>query len=149
MLLFSYNQRMKKNGTIPIWIARGLIGAVTFFNLLAAFQFLFNPRSYAPGFELTGAIGNAMIQGMGLLFVMWNIPYIFAFLQPVRNRRSLTEAVLMQAIGAAGETLILLNLPGDHALIYQSVTRFILFDSSGLLLLMIAWWITRNNTPGQ
>ncbi len=149
MRLFSYNQLMRITETFSTWAARFLIGGVTFFNLLAAFQFLFQPGAYAPGFELSGAVGNAMIQGMGLLFVMWNVPYMFAMIQPVRNRHSLVEVILMQAIGVAGETLILLNVPGEHALIHQSVTRFIIFDSAGLLALMMAWWITRNNTPGQ
>lgn len=132
-----------------LWLSRLLIGIVTFLNLQAAFLFLFFPQNYAPGFELTGTVGNSMIQGMGLLFLMWNIPYIFALLQPVRNRRSLIEAILMQMIGAAGETLLLINLPGEHLLIKESVMRFILFDSSGLLLLLIAWIITRKKTPAK
>lgn len=140
---------MLKKKDPNIWVARILIAIVTFLNLQAAFLFLFQPQAYAPGFELTGSAGNAVIQGMGLLFLMWNVPYVFALLQPVSNRRSLIEAILMQVIGAAGETLLLLNLPGDHALIRLSVTRFILFDSSGVLLLITAWLITRKKIPGQ
>jgi hypothetical protein len=132
-----------------IWVARLLIGVVTFWNLLAAIQFLTRPAAYAPGFELEGAAGSAMIQGMGLQFVMWNIPYLIALLNPVRNRLSLTEAVIMQIIGAAGETLLLSSLQGDHLAIRSTVTRFILFDSIGVLLLVAAWGILRKRIPGQ
>ncbi|MPM56724.1 hypothetical protein SDC9_103538 [bioreactor metagenome] len=130
--------------TIAPWVARGLIGLVTFFNLQAAFLFLFNPQAYTPGFELSGAAGDAMVQGMGLLFVMWNVPYVFALLDPIRNRRSLLEAVIMQAIGVVGETALLWALPGAHPLIHASVLRFIVFDGSGLVFLLVAWWVTRH-----
>jgi hypothetical protein len=128
---------------IRIWLARGLIGLVTFFNLQAAFLFLFRAQDYAPGFELGGAAGTAVIQGMGLLFVMWNVPYVFALLDPIRNRRSHLEALIMQAIGVVGESALLWVLPGAHPLIHASVLRFIIFDGSGLVLLLVAWWLTR------
>ncbi len=132
-----------------IWAARVLIGIVVFWNLLAAFQFLIHPGMYAPGFELEGTAGAAIIQGMGLLFVMWNIPYLFALWNPIRNRLSLMEAVIMQIIGAAGETVLLATLPGNHPVIHDTVIRFILFDGAGVLLLMIAWVISQKRTPGQ
>jgi hypothetical protein len=61
----------------------------------------------------------------------------------------LTEAVIMQIIGAAGETLLLSSLQGDHLAIRSTVTRFILFDSIGVLLLVAAWGILRKRIPGQ
>lgn len=130
--------------TVSLWVARSLIGLVTFFNLQAAFMFLLNPQAYAPGFELSGVAGDAMIQGMGLLFGMWNVPYVFALLNPIRNRRSLQEAVIMQTIGVVGETALLWALPGAHPLIHASVLRFIVFDGSGLVFLLAAWRLTRN-----
>lgn len=125
------------------WLARILIGLITFFNLQAAILFLLRPADYAPGFELSGISGSAVIQGMGLLFVMWNVPYVVALIHPVRYRLSLVEAVIMQTIGVVGETGLLLTLPGAHPLITTTVTRFIIFDGSGLLLLVIAWLLTR------
>jgi len=44
----------------------------------------------------------------------------------------------MQAIGVLGESLLLLNLEAGHALLRQSVGRFILFDAVGLGLLILA-----------
>jgi len=122
-----------------IWIARGLIAVVTLMNLQAALQFMLRPQMYAPGFEMTGIAGEAMIQGLGLLFLMWNIPYIFAVVQPLRNFVSLVESVIMQFIGVCGETLLLLGLPRGHSILEASVKRFILFDGGGLLFLLAAF----------
>lgn len=118
--------------------ARVLIGLVTFFNLQCAIYFMFQPADYAPGFELSGVPGSAVIQGMGLLFLMWNIPYLFALVNPFKHFVSLIEAVIMQGVGVFGETVLLLVLQGEHPLIKASVLRFILFDGAGLILLIIA-----------
>lgn len=88
---------------------------------------------------MTGVAGEAMLQGMGLLFLMWNIPYIFAAVQPLRHFISLIEAVIMQFIGVAGETLLLVGLNGEHPSLEASVQRFILFDGGGLVLLIAAF----------
>lgn len=122
-------------------IARVLIGLVTFFNLQCAVYFLFRPGDYAPGFELTGVPGSAIIQGMGVLFLMWNIPYLFALVNPLKYAVSLIEAVIMQVVGVIGETFLLLALKGEHPLIKASVLRFILFDGGGLVLLIIALFL--------
>ena len=131
----------KKKKVIPI-LARVLIGIVTFLNLQAAFYFIFFPASYSPGFELAGVPGDAVIQGMGLLFAMWNVPYVVALIDPLKHFISLLEAVLMQAIGVFGETILLLTLKGEHPQIHASVLRFILFDGGGLILLAAALLLT-------
>jgi len=128
----------KHNPEPTLWIARFLIALVFFFNVQCAVLFLADPRVYAPGFELGGTAGSAAIQGIGLLFLMWNIPYAVALWHPYRHFISLVEASLMQATGFLGETLLLFSLTADHAAIRASVTRFIAFDGSGLLLLLIA-----------
>ena len=123
---------------IQLWAGRALITAVTLMNLQAAFQFMLFPKEYAWGFELGGTPGSAMMQGVGLLFLMWNIPYIFAAVHPVKNFISLIEAVIMQFIGVVGESWLLSRLPGEHPLINASVGRFIIFDGAGLGLLIVA-----------
>jgi hypothetical protein len=121
-----------------IWIARGLLGAVFFFNLQCAILFLGDPHTYAPGFELSGPTGEAMIRGFGLLFLMWNVPYAFALWHPQRFFVSLIEATFMQAIGLTGEVMLFFSLPPAHPLIQSSVKRFIFFDGGGLVALLIA-----------
>ena len=119
-----------------------LIGLVLFFNLQCALAFIGTPGLYAPGFELEGTAGRALVQGLGILFVMWNIPYLVAVWHPRKQRTALFEAIAMQATGLVGESLLLAGLPAGHPALQATATRFILFDASGLLLLCLAAWIT-------
>lgn len=123
------------------WIARGLIGIVLFFNVQCAVVFLLQPESYAGGFELAGVPGRMMVQGMGLLFLMWNVPYAFAVSDPVARRVSLIEAIIMQAIGVVGESVLLGTLPLGHWALKDTALRFIAFDGGGLVLLLLGLWI--------
>jgi hypothetical protein len=127
-----------KRKAITPKVARLLIGLVVFFNLQCAYFFLFHSADYAPGFELSGVPGAAVVQGMGLLFVMWNVPYLFALVIPLKHTLSLIEAIIMQAVGVFGETILLMVLKGEHPLIRASVLRFIIFDGAGLVLLAVA-----------
>ncbi len=126
-----------------LWLARGLIAAVFLWNVQCAVAFLAAPATYAPGFELNGPAGEAAVRGLGLLFLMWNVPYFVALLHPVRRRVSLYEAIAMQAIGLVGESLILWALPVAHPVAQAAVTRFVAFDGSGLILLLAAAWVMR------
>lgn len=122
-----------------IWLARILIGAVLLVNLDCAVAFLRTPGDYVAGFGLSGTAGEGMLRALGLLFVMWNVPYAFACYHPVKFRTSLVEALIMQAIGLAGETWILYSADYQNPAITVSVQRFILFDGAGLLLLSGAY----------
>lgn len=120
------------------WVSRLLIGIVTFLNLQAAVLFMLVPYRFVSSFELTGETGKAVIQALGVLFLMWNVPYIFALINPIKNRISLVQANIMQAIGVIGETGILIRLEGSYPILSASVTRFIIFDACGLVLLLAA-----------
>jgi hypothetical protein len=128
-------------------LGRGLIGLVILWNLQAALVFLLWPERYITAFELQGTVGAAMLRGLGVLFVMWNIPYLVALWHPVRHRISLYEALAMQTFGLLGEALIYLTLPAIHIALRASVLRFITFDALGLGLLLVAVWITRDDKP--
>ena len=130
-------------------LARILIGTVTFFNLQCAVAFLVSPASYAPAFEVSGVPGASLVSALGILFLMWNVPYLFALYHPVRQRTSLIQAVIMQAIGLVGESILYFNTPAVHALLRQTALRFILFDGVGLVLLMGALWLTRKAKESQ
>jgi hypothetical protein len=125
------------------WLARCLIGLVLLFNLQCAVLFLWKPELYAPSFELSGIPGMGMVRGLGLLFLMWNIPYAVAMFDPQRHRTSLYESIVMQAIALVGETLICLTLPPAHSIAQGSLLRFIAFDGGGLIALILAAWTTR------
>jgi len=76
---------------------------------------------------------------MGLLFLMWQVPYIVALINPLKHQLSLLEALMMQALGVIGETIILLRIPLQYATLRASITRFLVFDAAGLALLALAW----------
>ena len=136
---------MSQTPSIRLWLGRLLIGIVLLWNVQCALAFIIAPATFAPGFELGGAAGAAAVRGMGVLFLMWNVPYAVALWHPVRLRVSLYEAVAMQAIGLIGESLILWSLAGGHPTVASSVARFIAFDGAGLVALIMAVWVTRNS----
>jgi hypothetical protein len=123
--------------------ARVLIGLVLFINVQSALVFWLNPTLFAPAYELYGIPGWAAIRGFAVLFLMWNVPYAVALINPARHRVSLYEAITMQSIGLVGESLILSTIPLTNAMLRSSILRFILFDGAGLIILAIAAWTTR------
>ena len=127
--------------TMNTWTLRGLIAPVFAWNVQCAVAFLSAPAGYAAGFELSGVPGEGMVRGMGVLFLMWNVPYAVALWHPRRHRTSLIEALVMQSIGLVGETALWLTLPAGHALLRSSAWRFMLFDGAGLVLLALALWL--------
>jgi hypothetical protein len=126
-------------------LARAAIGLVILWNLQAAFGFLFWPAHYIDSFELQGITGVSALRGIGLLFLMWNVPYVVALWHPMRNRVSLYETLAMQTIGLIGEGLIFLTLPAVLGTLRASIFRFILFDALGLILLVFAAWVIRGS----
>ena len=134
---------------IKLWISRALIGAVLAMNVQSALAFLFNPQRYAPAYELSGAVGAAAIQGFGVLFLMWNVPYLIAAWHPRRHRLILMICIVMQTIGLIGESYILWGLPAEHTILRRSLLRFIIFDGDGLGALLLALLIIRKQNPGQ
>jgi len=126
-------------------MAQILIGLVFLANIQCAGVFLINPSPYIVGFGLEGAAGEQIVRALGLLFIMWNVPYAFALANPIKHRMSLIEVVIMQAVGLVGETGILWA-GGPYLLpIESTLTRFILFDGIGLILLLIALWLVRKD----
>jgi hypothetical protein len=126
-----------------IWIARLLIGIVTVWNLQAAFMFIFSPSGFVHAYELSGTAGEAAVRGAGVLFLMWNIPYLFALQNPIRFRLALAFALLMQFTGLIGESCIFFTLPAEHVILRNSILRFITFDGVGLLFLLAAYPLTK------
>lgn len=106
-------------------------------------MFLLSPSTYAPSFELSGFSGGMVISSFGILFIMWNIPYLFALYHPVKYQSSLIQAVIMQTIGFFGESILLLNIPANHDLLRLSIWRFIVFDGLGLVALIIALFLVK------
>jgi hypothetical protein len=130
-----------------LWLTRLLIAIVTAWNLQAALVFILQPEGFMHNFELNGVPGAAAVRGTGILFVMWNVPYLVALWNPRKYFLALRISIVMQSVGLVGESFILLTLPDGHATLSESILRFIIFDGSGLILLVVAFWIlNRRNT---
>lgn len=143
-----------RNNAWQVWAARLLIAIGLLWNLQAAVQFMLKPAAFAPEFQLEGVPGRAAVVGYGILFLMWQVPYGFALLHPVRFKVSLWSAFIMQTIGVIGESLLLSTIPGEYLLLRGSIVRFIIFDGAGVLILVVALILTRNlhyssETPDQ
>ena len=128
------------------WLARLLIGFVTVWNLQAAVVFIVSPQAFVHAYELSGIAGEAAVRGIGILFLMWNVPYIFAMLNPNQYRLGLIFALWMQWIGLFGESYMLLTLPVGHTVLHASILRFIAFDFTGLIFLITAFVLLKKNT---
>ena len=127
-----------------VWAARLLIAVVLFWNLQAAFLFMLTPDAFVRAFQLEGVPGRAAIVGYDILFLMWQVPYVFALLHPVKFKVSLWQALIMQVIGTVAESILLSTIPGDYQLLRGSILRFILFDGAGVLILLGAILLVRH-----
>jgi hypothetical protein len=134
---------------LRLWLSRACIAVVFLANVQCALAFIVWPKTFAPAYELTGEVGAATIQAIGVLFLMWNVPYAVALWHPVRQRRSLWEAVVMQAIGVVGELILTATLPPGHPVLHAAMLSFIGFDGFGFLLLAAAVWIVVRIIPAQ
>ena len=156
MAAFGYNKpqsNLSRNGiglarygTGRIWIARVLVALVFFINVQCALQFILWPEAYTAAYQVEGASAIAMVRTVGICFLMWNATYPPVIVRPDRYRVLFGVVIAQQTIGLVGESLLLASLePGLEALA-GSVTRFIAFDAAGLVLLAIAFALTRQKT---
>lgn len=127
----------------PTWAARIAVAAVCAWNLSAAVPFTLSPHRYIAGFEVSGPGGEALVRGLGILFLMWQVPFLPAIWHPRRHRVCLRVILAMQAVGLAGELWMMATLPSGHAALRATGTRFVAFDAAGLVLLAAAYALTR------
>ncbi len=129
-----------KNDDRALWLARIIVGAVFLMNVSCALAFIMQPESYSPGFEVAGVPGRIYVQGMGILFLMWNATYPAVIFHPIRYRALFVVVLIQQAIGFAGETWLWLTIPPGHSPLLATGLRFMLFDGIGLIAMAGAYW---------
>jgi len=122
-----------------LWLARLALAVVFFFNVSCALAFIARPEAYAPGFEVSGVAGEALVRGMGILFLMWNVTYPLTIWHPWRYRRLFLIVIVQQAIGLAGETWMLLALPPGHTALTATGYRFVAFDGGGFVAMLVTF----------
>lgn len=136
-----HNQRTEIRGNRLIWLTRIVVGIVFLANINASFAFILKPSLYAPDFEVEGVAGRAIVQGIGILFLMWNVTYPLVIFQPIRYMTLFGIILVQQAIGVVGETWLWLSIPPGHTALRATGWRFIVFDGGGLLLMGLAYLI--------
>jgi len=132
---------MERQHRLLVWLARAVVGLVFFFNVTCAIPFIAWPDRYAPGFEVSGVPGQALVRGMGILFLMWNATYPPVLVRPEHNRTLFLVILAQQAIGLAGETWMWAALPAGHAVLRNTGLRFIAFDGAGLVGMGLVYWL--------
>ena len=141
---------MVQESTYPrgrIWAARILIAVVFFINVMCAVQFIVQPADFAPAYQLTGAAAIPVTQSIDICFLMWNATYPPAIVHPERYRVLFIVMLAQQTIGLIGESLLLASLGPGLEQLASSILRFVAFDGGGLVLLAIAFVITRAAKP--
>ena len=140
-----YNLAMavKLRQKVRFWVARVLVAIVFAWNLQCALAFIFDATSVMGAYQLYGSVGVATLQGVGIAFLMWNATYPAVIVSPDRFRSLFVVILVQQIIGLVGEAWIMMTLgPGTETLA-GSIMRFIIFDGAGLVLLMVAFGLTR------
>ena len=122
-----------------LWLARLALVVIFFFNVTCALAFVARPSDYAHGFEVSGVVGEVLVRGIGILFLMWNVTYPLVIWHPWRHHRLFVIVIVQQAIGLAGETWMLLTLPPGHAALETTGWRFVAFDGGGLVAMLITF----------
>lgn len=122
-----------------LWLARLALVVIFFFNVTCALAFVARPSAYAHGFEVSGVVGEVLVRGIGVLFLMWNVTYPLVIWHPRRYHRLFVIVIVQQAIGLAGETWMLLTLPPGHAALETTGWRFVAFDGGGLVAMLVTF----------
>ena len=122
-----------------LWLARLALAVVFCFNVNCALVFIARPAVYAYGFEVSGVPGEALVRGVGILFLMWNVTYPLAIWNPHRYRWLFLIIIVQQVIGLIGETWMLLTLPPGHAVLARTGCRFIIFHGGGLVAMLVTF----------
>jgi hypothetical protein len=142
---------MRNNPSLVTWFIRLTVGFVFIVNVECAMAFILHPEKYTAGFEVSGEVGNVIVQSIGILFLMWNATYPLVIFRPQSHTTLLLVILCQQAIGVIGETWLWLELPDGHTALAATGLRFIMFDSFGLLLMGLAFglmkWTNRPNNP--
>ena len=134
---------MERPSTIRLALARIFIVAVFAVNVSCALSFICDPASYVGAYQVEGASACAIVQSIGIAFLMWNATYPPVALWPCKQRVLFTVVIAQQTIGLVGESMLAASLGPELAVLQASIIRFIAFDGAGLVLLVAAFLLTR------
>ena len=126
-----------------IWVARVLVALVFAINVQCALQFILWPGAYTGAYQVEGASAEVMVRTVGICFLMWNATYPPIIARPDRYRVLFGVVIAQQTIGLVGESLLLATLQPGLEILASSIMRFVIFDAAGLVLLAIAFALSK------
>lgn len=126
-----------------IWVARVFVALVFAINVQCALQFILWPGAYTGAYQVEGASAEVMVRTVGICFLMWNATYPPIIARPDRYRVLFGVVIAQQAIGLVGESLLLATLQPGLEILASSIMRFVIFDAAGLVLLAIAFALSK------
>ena len=130
---------MLNPGEKRVWIARVLVALVFFINVQCAVQFIVWPQAYVAAYQVQGASAEAIVRTIGICFLMWNATYPPVIVHPNKYRVLFGVVIAQQVIGLVGEGLLLASLGEGLEMLASSISRFVVFDAAGLVLLIAAF----------
>lgn len=133
------NNTTKKKKMCSAWFARIALLIVFAWNVHCALVFIIFPQNFLSAYELSGVGGLVAIQGVGVVFLMWNATYPIVIFNPWKYRVIFIIIIIQQIIGLAGENFIKLTTASESSILRASLMRFVIFDSIGLALMLLAY----------
>ena len=79
-------QAKKTPANKRLWTVRALVALVMAWNLSAAIPYMVNPGGSLHSFQVSGIGGALLIRGLGILFLMWQVPYVPVLIHPANHR---------------------------------------------------------------
>ncbi len=130
------------------WIARVAVLIVFLLNVSCALIFIAQPLQSAAAYGLAATEENgALVAGLGVAFLMWNVTYPLVILNPARHQSLFAVVLAQQLTGLLGESFILWRLCSAglaNGLMAHGIIRFIVFDGGGLVLMLVAFLLLRH-----
>ena len=125
------------------WLARIAVLIVFILNVMCAIQFIAEPMRYAGAYGLPATQESAaMVAGLGVAFLMWNVTYPAVIVSPRRFRALYMVVLIQQLVGLIGESFIwwrLINAGLGSGLMAAGIMRFVVFDAGGLIIMLAAF----------
>ena len=125
------------------WLARIAVLIVFILNVMCAIQFIAEPIRYAGAYGLPATQESAaMVAGLGVAFLMWNVTYPAVIVSPRRFRALYVVVLIQQLVGLVGESFIwwrLINAGLGSGLMAAGIMRFVIFDAGGLIIMLAAF----------
>lgn len=139
----------KRSGAWRLWVARIFIFAVFACNMQCVYSFMVHPEDAIAAYQLAGLGAEPVARSIGISFLLWNCTYPLPIFKPDRYRTIFGIVVFQQAIALLLEIWLLFTLGPEQQILANAIIKFIRFDAPGIVLLGLAFFLSRPSKTGQ